>query len=100
MSERYDTYTLAKCGKDEEDHLKRLISFLNRSFLKKDTALQYLQVYDELTQQKSSKFVVLYEDNENDTTNTFVSECHNDNIRHSDREAIKIAYNLGMLIQN
>lgn len=98
MSERYDTYTLVKCGKAEEDSLKKLISFLNRSFLKKDTALQYLTVYDELTQQKSSKFVVLCEHEENNTTHTFVSECHNDNIRHDDRETIKIAYTLGMLM--
>ena len=98
MSERYDSYSLIKCDKAEEDHLKRLVSFLNRSFLKKDTALQYLQTYDELTQQKLQKFVVLCEDEENNTTHTFVSECHNDNIRHDDRETINIAFNLGMLM--
>ena len=98
MSERYDSYTLVKCGKAEEDSLKKLVSFLNRSFLKKDTALQYLNVYDELTQQKTTKFAVLCEDNIEETTYTYISECHNDSIRHDDRETIKIAYNLGMLM--
>ena len=98
MSERYDTYTLVKCGSSEEESIKKLVSFLNRSFLKKDTALQYLQVYDELTQQKSSKFVVLCEDNVEESSYTFVSEYHNDSIRHSERDAIKAAFNLGMLM--
>lgn len=98
MSERYDSYTLVKCGSSEEESLKKLISFLNRSFLKKDTALQYLQVYDELTQQKTTNFVVLCEDNVEESSYTFVSEYHNDSIRHDDRETIKIAYTLGMLM--
>lgn len=81
MSERYDSYTLVKCGSSEEESLKKLVSFLNRSFLKKDSAIDYLKIVDYLTPHKMEEFEVLCEDYENNSSYTYKSTIVNNSYR-------------------
>lgn len=81
MSERYDSYTLVKCGSSEEESLKKLVSFLNRSFLKKDSAIDYLKIVDYLTPHKTEAFEVLCEDYENNSSYKYKSTIVNNHYR-------------------
>ena len=81
MSERYDSYTLVKCGSSEEESLKKLVAFLNRSYLKKDSAIDYLKIVDYLTPHKMEAFEVLCEDYENDSTYTYKATIVNNHYR-------------------
>lgn len=81
MSERYDSYTLVKCGSSEEESLKKLVSFLNRSFLKKDSAIDYLKIVDYLTPHKMEAFEVLCEDYENNSSYTYKAAIVNNSYR-------------------
>ena len=65
MAERYDNFTIIKVGDDEKESLTKLVAFLNRSFLKKDSAIDYLKIVDYLTPHKMEEFEVLCEDYEN-----------------------------------
>ena len=81
MSERYDSYTLVKCGSSEEESLKKLVAFLNRSYLKKDSAIAYLKIVDYLTPHKMEEFEVLCEDYENNSSYTYKSTIVNNSYR-------------------
>lgn len=68
MAERYDHFEIITVGNDEKESLQKLIAFLNRSFLKKDSAIDYLRIVDYITPHKMEAFEVLCEDYENNTS--------------------------------
>lgn len=71
MAERYDNYTIITVGNNEKESLQELVAFLNASFLKKDSAIAYLKIYDVLTQIKNTSFEVKCEDYENNSSYTY-----------------------------
>ena len=71
MAERYDNYTIITVGGREKETLQELVNFLNRSFLKKDSAIDYLKIADFLTPYKMEEFEVLCEDYENNSSYTY-----------------------------
>ena len=73
MAERYDNYTIITVGNKEKESLQELVAFLNASFLKKDSAIDYLKIFDVLTQIKNTPFEVKCEDYENNSSYTYKS---------------------------
>ena len=86
MAERYDNFTVLTVGTEEKTQLYELVAFLNRSFLKKDSAIAYLKIYDVLTQTKNSKFEVLCEDYENESSYTYKSTLVNNSYKQESVE--------------
>lgn len=81
MAERYDNFTIIKVGEKEKEQLTKLVAFLNRSFLKKDSAIDYLKIVDYLTPHKMEAFEVLCEDYENNSEYTYKSTIVNNSYR-------------------
>ena len=71
MAERYDNFTIITVGNSEKESLSKLVAFLNRSYLKKDSAIDYLKIIDYLTPHKMEGFEVLCEDYENNSSYTY-----------------------------
>ena len=86
MAERYDNFIILTVGEEEKNELIKLVSFLNRSFLKKDSAMSYLRIYDVLTQTKNSKFEVKCEDCKNNSTYTYKSTLVNNSYKQESVE--------------
>ena len=68
MAERYDNFIIITVGNEEKETLQKLVAFLNRSYLKKDSAIDYLKIVDYITPHKMEAFEVLCEDYENNTS--------------------------------
>ena len=81
MAERYDNFTITKVGDKEKESLTKLVAFLNRSYLKKDSAIDYLKIVDYLTPYKMEEFEVLCEDYENSSTYTYKATIVNNSYR-------------------
>ena len=81
MAERYDNFTIITVGNSEKESLSKLVAFLNRSFLKKDSAIDYLKIVDYLTPYKMEEFEVLCEDYENNSSYTYKSTIVNNSYR-------------------
>ena len=86
MAERYDSFTVLTVGEDEKAQLYKLVAFLNNSYLKKDSAMSYLRIYDVLTQHKSEMFKVYCKDDENDTSSTYQSKLVDNQYRQESVE--------------
>ena len=73
MAERYDIFNIITVGDEEKESLQKVVSFLNRSFLSKDSAIDYLKLFDVLTQTKKTRFEVKCEDYTNNSSYTYKS---------------------------
>ena len=81
MAERYDNFVIITVGDDEKESLTKLVAFLNRSFLKKDSAIDYLKIVDYITPHKTETFEVLCEDYENNTSYVYKAAIVNNSYR-------------------
>lgn len=81
MAERYDNFNIITVGDEEKEQLTKLVAFLNRSYLKKDSAIDYLKIVDFLTPHKIEAFEVLCEDYENNSEYTYKSTIVNNHYR-------------------
>ena len=81
MAERYDNFTILKVGEKEKESLQKLVAFLNMSYLKKDSTIDYLKIVDYLTPHKMEAFEVLCEDYENSSTYTYKATIVNNSYR-------------------
>ena len=81
MAERYDHFEIITVGNDEKESLQKLIAFLNRSFLKKDSAIDYIRIVDYITPHKMEAFEVLCEDYENNTSYVYKATIVNNSYR-------------------
>lgn len=81
MAERYDNFSILTVGNSERESLTKLVAFLNRSFLKKDSAVDYLKIVDYLTPHKMEGFEVLCEDYENNSSYTYKSTIVNNSYK-------------------
>ena len=81
MAERYDNFIITKVGDSEKESLSKLVAFLNKSFLKKDSAIDYLKIVDYLTPHKMEEFEVLCEDYENNSSYTYKSTIVNNSYK-------------------
>ena len=73
MAERYDHFEIITVGDEQKEELAKLVAFLNRSYLKKDSAISYFEIYDVLTQHKKVEFKIKCEDYTNNSSYTYVS---------------------------
>ena len=81
MAERYDHFEIITVGNDEKESLQKLIAFLNRSFLKKDSAIDYIRIVHYITPHKTETFEVLCEDYENNTSYVYKAAIVNNSYR-------------------
>ena len=73
MAERYDRFEIITVGDEQKEELAKLVAFLNRSYLKKDSAISYFEIYDVLTQHKKVEFKIKCEDYTNNSSYTYKS---------------------------
>ena len=103
MAEGYDNFTIITVGNSEKESLSKLVAFLNRSFLKKDSAIDYLKIVDYLTPHKMEEFEVLCEDYENNSSYTYKSKLVDNQYRQESveftGEDLHKAVTIGMIIK-
>lgn len=73
MAERYDRFEIITVGDEQKEELAKLVAFLNRSYLKKDSVISYFEIYDVLTQHKKVEFKIKCEDYTNNSSYTYKS---------------------------
>ena len=103
MAERYDNFVIITVGDEERKSLTKLVAFLNRSFLKKDSAIDYIRIVDYITPHKTETFEVLCEDYENNSSYTYKSKLVDNQYRQESveftGEDLHKAVTIGMIIK-